>query len=109
MLFLQNYGDVHNNQNQIKRFQANKRKKPRVPRKTITDADYVEDIAETLLHSLERAATGIGLHVNSHKTEYMCFNITGDISTLNGCALKLVDNFTYLAESHQPRKTSTRD
>ena len=38
---------------------------------------------ETLLHSLERAAAGIGLHVNAHKTEYMCINSTGDISTLN--------------------------
>ena len=27
--------------------------------------------AETLLHSLERAAAGIGLDVNAHKTEYM--------------------------------------
>ena len=33
--------------------------------------------AETLLHSLERAAAGIGLHVNAHKTEYMCYNQTG--------------------------------
>ena len=38
--------------------------------------------AETLLHSLEWAAASIGLHVNAHKTEYMCFNQTGDISTL---------------------------
>ena len=30
--------------------------------------------AKTLLHSLELAAAGIGLHVNEHKTEYMCFN-----------------------------------
>ena len=30
--------------------------------------------AEALLHSLERAAAGIGLHVNAHKTEYMCYN-----------------------------------
>ena len=30
--------------------------------------------AETLLHNLERAAAGIGLHVNAHKTKYMCFN-----------------------------------
>ena len=52
--------------------------------------------AETLLHSLERAAAGIGLHVNAHKTEYMCFNQTGDISTLEGASLKLVDKFTYL-------------
>ena len=27
--------------------------------------------AETPLHSLERAAAGIGLHVSAHKTEYM--------------------------------------
>ena len=52
--------------------------------------------AETLLHSLERAAAGIGLHVNAHKTEYMCYNQTGDISTLDGTPLKLVDKFTYL-------------
>ena len=55
--------------------------------------------AEILLHSLERAAAGIGLHVNSHKTEYMCYNQTGDISTLEGTSLKLVDKFTYLGSS----------
>ena len=54
---------------------------------------------ETLLHSLERAAAGIGLHVNAHKTEYMCYNQTGDISTLDGTPLKLVDKFTYLGSS----------
>ena len=52
--------------------------------------------AETLLHSLERAAAGIGLHFNAHKTEYMCYNQTGDISILDGTSLKLVDSFTYL-------------
>ena len=30
--------------------------------------------AEFLLHSLEQAAGGIGLHVNTNKTEYMCFS-----------------------------------
>ena len=55
--------------------------------------------AETLLHSLERAAIGIGLHVNAHKTEYICYNQTGDISTLDGTPLKLVDKFTYLGNS----------
>ena len=55
--------------------------------------------AEALLHSLERAATGIGLHVNAHKTEYMCYNQTGDIYTLDGTSLKLVDKFTYLGSS----------
>ena len=78
------------------------------PAKTITDADYADDIAllenipnqaETLLHSFERAAAGTGLHVNAHKTEYMCFNQAGDISTLDGTSLKLVDKFTYLGSS----------
>ena len=55
--------------------------------------------AETLLHSLEQATAGIGLYVNAHKTEYMCFNQTGDISTLDGTSLKLVDKFTYLGSS----------
>ena len=76
--------------------------------KRITDADYADGIAiqantpnqaETLLHSLERAAAGIGLHVNAHKTEYMCYNQTGDISTLDRTSLKLVDKFTYLGSS----------
>ena len=80
----------------------------RYPATTITDADYADDIAiqantpdqaETLLHSLERAAASIGLHVNAHKTEYMCYNQTGDISTLEGTPLKLVDKFTYLGSS----------
>ena len=75
---------------------------------TITDADYADDIAllaktpnqaETLLHSLEQATAGIGLHVNAHKTEYMRYNQTGDISTLDGTSLKLVDKFTYLGSS----------
>ena len=69
-------------------------------KKKITDADYADDIAllentpnqaETLLHSLERAVAGIGLHVNAHKTEYMCYNQTGDITTLDGAFLKLVE------------------
>ena len=48
---------------------------------------------------LERAAAGIGLHVNAHKTEYMCYNQTGDITTLDGTPLKLVDKFIYLESS----------
>ena len=55
--------------------------------------------AETLLHSLEWAAAGIGLHVNAHKTEFMCINQKGDISTLDRTSLRLVDKFTYLGSS----------
>ena len=47
----------------------------------------------------ERAAAGIGLDVNAHKTEYMCYNQTGNITTLDGASLKLVDKFTYLGSS----------
>ena len=52
-----------------------------------------------LLHSLERVAAGIGLHVNAHKTEYMCYNQTGDITTRDWTPLKLVDKFNYLGNS----------
>ena len=89
-------------------FELKKKRSRRYPATTITDADYADDIAilantpnqaETLLHSLERATSGIGLHVNAHKMEYMCYNQTGDISTLDGTPLKLVDKFTYLGTS----------
>ena len=36
---------------------------------------------------------------NAHKTEYMCYNQTGDIFTLDGTSLKLVNKFTYLGSS----------
>ena len=89
-------------------FELTKKRIRRYPAKTITDADYADDIAflantpnqaETLLHCLEVASAGIGLHVNAHKTEYMCFNQAGDISTLDGTSLKLVDEFTYQGSS----------
>ena len=95
-------------------FGLTKKRSRRYPAKTITDADYADDIvilanapaqAETQLHSLERAAAGIGLHVDAHKAGYMCFNQTGDISTLNGSSLKLVDKFTYLGSSVSSTET----
>ena len=95
-------------------FKQTKERSRRYPTKTITDADYTYDIvlladaptqAETLLHSLEWATAGIGLHINAHKMEYMCFNPTGDISTLNGSSLKLVDKFTYLGSSVSSTET----
>ena len=54
-------------------FKLAKERSRRYPAQTITHVDYVDDIAllvntpaqaETLLHSLEREAVGIGLHVN---------------------------------------------
>ena len=72
------------------------------------DIDYTDDIAllantpiqaESLLQCLEQAAGSIGLHVNAGKIEYMGFNQKGDIVTLNGGSLKLVEKFTYLRSS----------
>ena len=89
-------------------FELTKKRSRRYPTKTITDADNADDMAilantpnqaETLLHSLKRAAAGIGLHVKAHKIEYMFYNQKGDISTLDGTSLKLVDKFTYLGSS----------
>ena len=91
-------------------FKLTKERSRRYHAKTITDAKYADDIAlltnapapaETLLHCLERAAASIDLHVNAHKTEYMCFNQTGDISILNGSSLKLVNKFSYLGSSRK--------
>ena len=60
-------------------FELTKKRSRRYPAKTITDADYADDIAilstnqaETLLHSLEQATASIDLHVNAYKTKYMC-------------------------------------
>ena len=48
---------------------------------------------------IEGAIAGIGLHVNANKTEFMCFNLAGHISTLEENSLKLVDKFTYRGSS----------
>ena len=80
----------------------------RYAEQTIMDKYCADDIAllantraqaETMLHGFKRAATGIGLHVNADKTEYMCFNQRDEISTLNDSSMKLVDKFTYLGSS----------
>ena len=79
-----------------------------IPRETIMDPDYAAEIAllvnttsqaESWLYSLEQAAKSIALHVNADKTEYMCFDQKGDISSLNGDFLKLVNKFTYFSSS----------
>ena len=48
---------------------------------------------------MEQVAGGIGLHVNADKTDYMSFNQNGNISTLNGSSLILVDKFMYLGSN----------
>ena len=89
-------------------FMLAKERSRRYPAQTIMNADYADDIAllantpaqeESLLHSLHQTAGGIGLYVNTDKTEYMGFNQRGNISTLNGRSLKVMDKFTYLRSS----------
>ena len=57
-------------------FTLAKERSRRYPTQTIKDTDYADDIAllvntpaqaKSLLHSLEQAAGGIGLHVNAEK------------------------------------------
>ena len=83
-----------------KGFTLAKARNRRYPARTITDGDYADDIAllantpalaESLLHSVEWVAGGIGFHVNTDKTDFMCFNQRSDISTLNDSSLKLAD------------------
>ena len=92
----------------------------RYPAQMITDVDYTDYIAllantpaqaEFLLLSLKRAAGGIGLHVNTDKTEfYLCFNQKGDISTLNGRSLNLwTSSLTSKAASHLLKIISIHD
>ena len=95
-------------------FKLIKERSSRYLAQTITEPEYADDIAllantlaiaETLLHNLEWAAASIGLHVNADKTEYMCFNQRGDISTLYGSNLKVVDKFTNLGSSVSSTET----
>ena len=78
----------------------------RYPAQNYYRADNADDIAllantlvhaKSQIHSLKRAAGGIGLYMNADKIEYI--NQSGDISTLNGETLKQVDTFTYLVSS----------
>ena len=90
-------------------FELTKKRSRRYPAKTITDANNADDIVilanaptqvETLLQSLERVTASIAPpHVNAHKTECMCFNQRGDISTQGSSCLKLLDKFTYQESS----------
>ena len=72
---------------------------------TSSNCIALRTVNKTLLHSVEWAAAGIGLHVNAHKTEYICFNERGDISTVNGSSLKLVNKFPFLGSSVSSTET----
>ena len=81
-------------------FKLAKEKSRRYPAQTITDVDYADDVAllantpnqaESQLHIQERAAGGIGLHVNVDETESKRRHLHA-----KRWSLKQVDKFTYL-------------
>ena len=95
-------------------FKLAKERSRRDPSQIITDADYANDIAllanttaqaKSLSQGQKQACSGISLPVNPDKTEYMCFNQKGSISTRMGGLLKLVDKFTYLGRSVSSTET----
>ena len=66
-------------------FTLAKVRRRRYPARTITDANYADDItllantptqSESLVRSLGRGAGDIGFHVNADKTEFICFKAT---------------------------------
>ena len=85
-------------------FTLKKTKSRRYPTETMIDVDYADDLAlftnilahpEFLLHSREEAEGGIGIYVNTNKTEYISVKQEEAISTLSGKPLEF-DQFTYL-------------
>ena len=88
-------------------FTLKKQQCRRQPAKTITDADYADDLAvltdnvkdaTTLLHNIEKVAREIGLYVNAGKTEFMSINQDSSegMKSLNGEKVKKVKDFKYL-------------
>ena len=83
------------------------RRSPRHPEIKIRDLAYADDIAllnksiqlaESLLHCVEKSASQVGLHLNVTKTELLTSNINDpyDIKSLSGQSIKRVSNFKYL-------------
>ena len=89
-----------------KGLQLKPRRCTREPAKYLTDLGFADDLAlishtindaETLLHTLEEAASIIGLICNEDKTEYMSTSSAHiDFKSKNGATLKKVDDFKYL-------------
>ena len=89
-----------------KGIQINAPQGTRNPGLFLTDLDFADDLAlvaetienmENLLHSLETAASQVGLYCNELKTEFI--SSSGNVQplvSLNGIDIKRVSNFKYL-------------
>ena len=93
-------------QNQALGLEIQPRRSSRHPAQYLTDLDFADDLAitsecvanaESLLHSLESAASCVGLYCNESKTEYITTSPSqSTLSSLSGKTLKQVDDFKYL-------------
>jgi len=84
-------------------FTLQKARSSRYSAKTITDVDYVDDLAllldtisdaNRLLHLVE-SALRMKLDINADKTEYIGYNQQGVILSKNSKAIKSVNEFVY--------------
>ena len=98
--------------------QITERKSTRYPAVNITDADYADDISiitnnlreeNVLLHSIEKSAKEIKLHINVDKTEYMTFNqhntLRDVMSSHNSKRIKQDNDFKYLGSYNRIYRT----
>ena len=83
------------------------RKSSRYPEVRIADLAYADDIAllnsslelaENLLHSVEKSAAEVGLYLNAPKTKILTSNIDikGNVNSLNGEVISHIEDFKYL-------------
>ena len=88
-----------------KGLQIHPRRSRRQPATHITDLDFADDIAlvsdlvtnaEALLHSVEDAASLVGLHCNETKTEVISSTPNSSFRSLAGNSIKQVEDFKYL-------------
>ena len=88
-----------------KGLQIHPRRSQRHPAKYLTDLDFADDIAltsdlvenaESLLQSLEKAASLVGLHCNESKTEFISTTPNCHLRSLAGAMITQVDDFKYL-------------
>ena len=88
-----------------KGLQIHPRRSRRQPATHITDLDFADDIAlvsdlvtnaEALLHSVEDAASLVGLHCNETKTEVISSTPNNSFRSLAGNSIKQVEDFKYL-------------
>ena len=76
------------------------------PVQHLTDLDFADDLAmisesikdaESLLQSLELAASQVGLYCNEGKTEFITLSRTSsELKSMNNSTIKMVEDFQYL-------------